>query len=215
MSDPEGLNEADELSSGSISRRSFLKGVSGGVAAAGLMTAGIAPATVEAAGGGTTLGPGASDLTLIVNGQKRRTKAEPRHTLLQVLRDKLDVTGPKSICDRGSCGGCTVMVDGESVYGCMMLAVDAAGKEITTVEGIAKGDDLDPVQKAFIEHDAQMCGFCTPGFVISVRALLNQNPNPTMDDVKSAVSGNLCRCGTYPRVFEAALTAAKLQRGEV
>ena len=107
-----------------------------------------------------------------------------------------------------------MLLDGEPVYACMMLAIDAAGKEVVTVEGLSKGDKLDPVQEAFVAHDAQMCGFCTPGFVMSVRALLNRNPNPSMDDVKQAVSGNLCRCGTYPRVFEAALAAAKTQRGE-
>ena len=140
--------------------------------------------------------------------------AEPRHTLLDVLRNRLDLTGAKPICDRGSCGGCTVLVDGQPVYSCMMLAVDAVGKEITTIEGISDGQRLDPVQQAFVEHDALMCGFCTPGFVMSVKALLNRNPNPTLDDVKAAVSGNLCRCGTYPRVFEAALAAARMKRGE-
>ncbi|MDA0712184.1 MAG: 2Fe-2S iron-sulfur cluster-binding protein, partial [bacterium] len=130
-----------------------------------------------------------------------------------VMRQKLDITGPKPICERGSCGGCTVLVDKLPVYSCMMLAIDAVGKEITTVEGLVTNGEMDSVQKAFVAHDAQMCGFCTPGFVVSVRALLDRNPNPTLDDVKMAVSGNTCRCGTYPRVFEAALAAAKLERG--
>lgn len=208
------MPDKDTTSSGSsLSRRRFLKGVGTGVAATSVLTTGLVPLPAEAAKG-EVVGPGAVDIALTVNGKARKTKAEPRHTLLEVLRGNLDVTGPKPICERGSCGGCTVMLDGEPVYSCMMLALDAQGKEITTVEGLASGDVLDPVQQAFIEEDALMCGFCTPGFLVSIRALLNRNPDPTLDDVKSAVSGNTCRCGTYPRVFNAALKAAKMQRGE-
>lgn len=198
-----------------ISRRAFLQGVSVGAAATGLLTVGVSPTAVEAKQtGGKTLGPKPVPVTLNVNGTAHQVAVEPRHTLLDVVRNMLDVTGPKPVCERGSCGACTVLLDGQPVYACMMLAVDAVGKEITTVEALAKGEKLDPVQTAFVQHDAQMCGFCTPGFVMSVRALLNRNANPTLDDVKKAVSGNLCRCGTYPRVFDAALTAAKIQRGE-
>ena len=196
-----------------ISRRGFLKGVGTGVAATGLLTT-IEPATVDAANRPLRHGPGAVPIVLEVNGETHRTEAEPRHVLLDVLRRNLDITGPKPICERGACGGCTVLVEGEPVYSCMMLAIDAVGKKITTVEGLANGDQLDPVQEAFIEHDALMCGFCTPGFLMSVRALIDRNPNPSIDDVKSAVSGNVCRCGTYPRIFEAALTAARITRGE-
>ena len=196
-----------------ISRRGFLKGVGTGVAATGLLTT-IEPSTAAAARGPQTHGPGAGPLTLKVNGKVHKTVAEPRHVLLDVLRQNLDITGPKPICERGACGGCTVLVDGEPVYSCMMLALDAVGKDITTVEGLADGKTLDPVQQAFIEHDALMCGFCTPGFLMSVRALIDRNPNPNLDDVKTAVAGNTCRCGTYPRIFEAALTAARITRGE-
>ena len=196
-----------------ISRRRFLQGMGTGVAATGLLSTSLKPVETEAASG-NTLGPESVPISLTVNGVARTVAVEPRHTLLDVLRNKLDVTGPKEVCDRGACGGCTVLLDGQPVYACMMLAVDAAGKKITTVEGLAEGDRLDPVQKAFVAHDALMCGFCTPGFVISVRALLDRNPNPTPEDVKAAVSGNTCRCGTYPRVFEAALTAARIERGE-
>lgn len=198
-----------------ISRRTFLQGMGVGAAATGLLT--VAPPQIADAKQvlGTTMGPQATPITLKINGTQHQTSVEPRHTLLDVMRQKLDVTGPKPICERGSCGGCTVMVDKQPIYSCMMLAIDAVGKEITTVEGLSKEGALDPVQKAFVQHDAQMCGFCTPGFVVSVRALLDRNPNPTLDDVKKAVSGNTCRCGTYPRIFEAALTAAKLQRGGV
>ncbi len=206
------MKEQEKPEPSDVSRRAFLKGMGGGIAATGVLTS-IATVEGEAASG-QTLGPGPVQIALNVNGAVRKARVEPRHTLLDVLRNALDITGPKPVCDMGSCGGCTVLLDGQPVYSCMTLAVDALGKEITTVEGLAEGDRLDPVQEAFVKHDAQMCGFCTSGFVISVKALLERNPNPSLDDVKSAVSGNLCRCGTYPRVFEAALTAAKLKRGE-
>lgn len=197
-----------------MSRRTFLQGMGTGAAATGLLTIGGSPQTIEGKQTpGSTVGPKAVQVTLKINGKEHQVAIEPRETLLDVVRQKLDITGPKPVCDRGSCGGCTVMLENQPVYSCMMLAIDAVGKEVTTVEGLSKGGALDPVQKAFVEHDAQMCGFCTPGLVMSVRALLDHNPNPTLDDVKKAVSGNTCRCGTYPRVFEAALKAAVLQRG--
>ena len=208
MSDERSVSDPDS----GISRRRFLKGVGTGVAATGMLTT-IEPSTVEAARS-NRMGPGSVSIKLSVNGNTYPTDVEPRHVLLDVLRKNLDITGPKPICERGACGGCTVLADGEPIYACMMLAVDAVGKELKTVEGLANGDDLDPVQEAFIEHDALMCGFCTPGFLMSVRALLDRNSNPTLDDVKSAVAGNMCRCGTYPRIFEAALTAARITRGE-
>ena len=196
-----------------MSRRRFLQGVGAGVAATSVLTAGL-PAGAAKAGSAKVLGPGPVELALKVNGAAQKVRVEPRTTLLDALRDTLDITGPKKVCDRGACGACTVLLDGQPVYACMMLAVDAAGKEITTVEDFAKGESLDPIQEAFIQHDAQMCGFCTPGMVTSLKALLDRNPNPTLDDVKASVSGNLCRCGTYPRIYEAALTAAKIKRGE-
>jgi xanthine dehydrogenase YagT iron-sulfur-binding subunit len=208
VSDEKSVSDPDS----GISRRRFLTGVGTSVAATGLLTT-IEPSTVEAARS-NRMGPGTVSIKLSVNGKTYPTDVEPRHVLLDVLRKNLDITGPKPICERGACGGCTVLADGEPIYSCMMLAVDAVGKEIKTVEGLADGDDLDPVQEAFIEHDALMCGFCTPGFLMSVRALLDRNPSPSLDDVKSAVAGNTCRCGTYPRIFEAALTAARITRGE-
>ena len=123
------------------------------------------------------------------------------------------LTGAKVGCDRGSCGACTVLVDGKAVYSCMLLAVDAQGRKITTVEGLAQGDRLTPVQQEMVNKDGYQCGYCTPGFVMSLTALLNENPNPSLDDVQMAVSGNTCRCGAYPRIFEAALAAAKAKRG--
>lgn len=203
-------------STSGISRRTFLQGMGAGAAATSLLTVAVPPSTAEAQQtSGKTVGPKGAQVTLKINGKAHQVLIEPRHTLLDVMRQKLDITGPKPICERGSCGGCTVMIDKQPVYSCMMLAIDAVGKDITTVEGLAKDGKMDAVQEAFVQHDAQMCGFCTPGFVVSVRALLDRNPNPTLDDVKQAVAGNTCRCGTYPRVFEAALTAAKIQRGGV
>jgi aerobic-type carbon monoxide dehydrogenase small subunit (CoxS/CutS family) len=208
------MEDARERSGSRLTRRGFLKGVGGGLTATGVLSSAVLTAPERAeAGSAAVLGPGKVPLTLKVNGQRRKVEVEPRVTLLSALRDHLDLTGSKLVCDRGECGGCTVLLDGKPVYACMMLAVDAQGKSITTVEGLAKGERLDPVQKAFVEHDALMCGFCTPGFVMSVRALLDRNPNPSLDDVKRACSGNICRCGTYPKVFDAALAAAKAQKG--
>ena len=206
-------DERKEPKSG-LTRRGFLKGVGGGLAGTAVLSAAALTAPEEAtAAGGKVLGPGKIPIALKINGKPMKLEAEPRVTLLSALRDHLDLTGAKLICDRGECGGCTVLLDGKPIYACMMLAVDAQGRDITTVEGLAKGDQLDPVQTAFVAHDALMCGFCTPGFVMSVRGLLNRNPSPTLDDVKRACAGNICRCGTYPKVFEAALAAAKLQKG--
>jgi aerobic-type carbon monoxide dehydrogenase small subunit (CoxS/CutS family) len=203
---------AEERERASVSRRSFLKGVGTGAIGSALLGAPVAEKAAEAAPANAAIGPGVTRITLNVNGQARTVQAEPRTTLANVLRNELDLTGAKIICDRGSCGGCTVLLDGKPVYSCMMLALDAQGHKITTVEGLAKNGQLDPVQAAFVEKDALMCGFCTPGFVMSVRALLDRNPNPTLDQVKQACAGNICRCGTYPRIFEAALAAAKAER---
>jgi aerobic-type carbon monoxide dehydrogenase small subunit (CoxS/CutS family) len=195
-----------------VSRRDFLRGigVGGGALGAGLLPVAAqekkpaAPAPAL-----PTLGPGAAPLALRINGRTRSVRVEPRITLLEVLRDRLDLTGSKQICDRGECGGCTVLADGRPVFACMMLAVDARGKSITTVEALAAGGRLHPVQEAFIEKDALQCGFCTPGFVVAAKALLDANPKPTPDQVRAALCGHLCRCGAYPRVFEAVLEAAR------
>jgi xanthine dehydrogenase YagT iron-sulfur-binding subunit len=148
-------------------------------------------------------------------------EVEPRTTLAHVLRGvghsplppEQVLTGAKIGCDRGSCGACTVLVDGKAVYSCMLLAVDVQGRKITTVEGLAPSGQLTPVQREMVAKDGYQCGYCTPGFVVSLTALLNEKPNPSLEDVKTAVSGNICRCGTYPRIFEAALAAARAGRG--
>jgi xanthine dehydrogenase YagR molybdenum-binding subunit len=191
-----------------LSRRGFLQGAGVATASATLLL----DAEAEAAKAKVS-GPGALTVTLNVNGVDKRVEVEPRTTLAQALRTKLGLTGTKVACDRGACSACTVMVDGKPVPSCMTLAVDVGKRKVTTVEGLARGDQLHPVQQAFIEKDASQCGFCTPGMVMSCAALLQRNTHPSLDDVKGAVCGNLCRCGTYPKVFEATLAAAKLRQG--
>jgi xanthine dehydrogenase YagT iron-sulfur-binding subunit len=192
------------------SRRRFLKGV--GIAGAGAAFADkllIDPDGVEAASNNPLAGN--VSVVLEINGQKRSAQIEPRTTLLNTLRNHLDpaITGPKLVCDLGTCGACTVLLDGKPVYSCLVLGVDAVDKKITTVEGLGSPEALNEVQHAFVEKDALMCGFCTPGFVTTISAYLKKNPNPSLGEVREACKGNFCRCGTYPRVFEAALAAAK------
>ena len=193
------------------SRRKFLKGV--GIAGAGAAVVDKLWVEAEAKeqASSSKIVSGAVKITLDVNGQKRSVEVEPRTTLLNTLRNRLEpgVTGPKLVCDAGTCGACTVLLDGKPVYSCLVLAVDAVNKKITTVEGLGTAENLSAVQTAFIEKDALMCGFCTPGFVTTISAYLKKNPNPSLAQVREACKGNFCRCGTYPRVFEAALAAAK------
>ena len=192
----------------SLSRRSFLKtfGTSAAVAATAQVEA--VAAELEKVNGEKVVGPDAVPITLQVNGKPLKLQVEPRVTLLDALRNYSHFTGAKEVCDRATCGACTVLVDDKPVYSCSMLAIEAQGHKITTIEGLASGGDLTPVQQAFIEHDALMCGYCTPGFIMSVTALLKQNPHPTAEEVKHACSGNLCRCGTQPHIMQAALKAA-------
>ena len=154
-------------------------------------------------------GPEAGELTLSVNRRLVRVTADPATTLAEALRYSLGLTGTKIGCDRGACSACTVWLDGEVAASCMTLVLDARGRQIMTIEGLADGTNLHAVQQAFIEHDAMQCGFCTPGMVMSCAALVERNPECTLEDVKAAVSGHLCRCGTYPNVFDATLAAAR------
>ncbi len=199
---------------GKVSRRTFLKGMGSGFISTSAISTGLLNKEAVAA----ILEPETERISepqmiqLHINGKKHTVQVEPRTTLLGVLRDGLDLTGTKEVCDRGQCGACTVMLDGKTVLSCMILAVDARGKKITTVEGLADGQNLSPVQQAFAEKDALMCGFCTPGLVMSATALLHNNPNPNLDEIKEGLSGNLCRCGTYPKVFEAVQNAKKISR---
>lgn len=198
-----------------LSRRSFIQTVSATAAATSLQAAATA-AVVEgrrlpSADDVPITGPEAAPVTLKVNGKTLTTTIEPATTLLDALRLKHNLTGSKEICDRGSCGGCSVLVDGKLTVSCMMLASDAVGSEITTVEGLASSPDaagLDPIQVAFIKHDALQCGYCTPGLLMASRALLDTNPKPTLDEIKQGLSGNICRCGTYTNIFNAVLEAS-------
>ena len=153
-------------------------------------------------------------IELTLNGVRRALAADPRRTLLDALREDIGLTGAKKVCNMGNCGACTVLVDGHAMYACLLLAVDCDGREITTIEGIGQGDELDPVQRAFIETDAFQCGYCTPGQIMSLRALLNETPDPTDAEIERAVSGNLCRCGAYLHIIEAGRLAATLAREE-
>ena len=209
------MPEKEKKQGTNISRRNFLKGVGTGTVAAT-----VAPSVLigseKAADAQTGDAVASATIQLNINGETYQVEVEARTTLLTVLRDgidtggnNIDLTGAKLICDRGECGGCTVMVDGKSVYACMMLAMDAQGKQLTTVEGLADGENLHPVQEAFIKHDALMCGFCTPGFVVASAALLGENENPTLEEIKIGLSGNTCRCGTYPFIFDAVKTASQ------
>ncbi len=192
----------------SVSRRAFLKtfGTSAAAAAAGQLEA--AAQELAKADAEKLQGPGAVPVTLNVNGKTLKLELEPRVTLLDALRNHLSLTGAKEVCDRATCGACTVLLDGTPIYACSKLAIEAQGHAITTVEGLAVDGKLTPVQQAFVAEDALMCGYCTPGFVMSVTALLMKNSHPTAEQVKTACAGNLCRCGTYPRVMKAALKAA-------
>jgi xanthine dehydrogenase YagT iron-sulfur-binding subunit len=203
-------NDSHQRSSTSgwpLTRRGFLTSLGTGaaaVAASGSLLAAAGGAQAASAAASTE----AAVITLIVNGRAHQVMVEPRWTLLYVLREKIGLTGAKEGCGRGECGTCTVLIDGVARYACLTLAVEAQGTAVTTVEGLLEGESLGPVQAAFVEEDAYQCGYCTPGQVMSVEALLRKNPSPTIDEIRTAVSGNLCRCGAYAHIFKAAAKAA-------
>jgi len=197
----------DESVTSGFSRRSFLKAAGVGAAATTMVGVGTGGQSAQ------VLGPDAVTFNLKVNGAVRAVTVEPRVTLLDALRNHLDLTGAKPACERGGCGACTVLLDGAPVSSCLMLAADAEGHEITTVEGIGTPEKMSPLQAAFVEKDALQCGFCTPGFVVAGTALLAKVPSPTLDQIKAGLAGNLCRCGTYGRVFEAVQAAAAKGKG--
>jgi aerobic-type carbon monoxide dehydrogenase small subunit (CoxS/CutS family) len=221
MSDPikSGFSSADNQSEGQgpprsggngISRRGFLKGA--GLTAAGTAllegVQGFGREAGTATPGVTEFGPGPVSVRLHVNGKEHTVEIEPRTTLADALRLHLGMTGTKIICDRGACSGCTVWLDKMPVNSCMTLAMDAVGRRVTTIEGLSSEGEPHPLQTAFVKHDALQCGFCTPGMVMSCAALLERNPHPSEEDVRHAISGNLCRCGTYPKIFAATLETA-------
>jgi xanthine dehydrogenase YagT iron-sulfur-binding subunit len=195
---PDGVN---------LSRRNFLK--STGVV--GIAATVVSPG--EAQTGPPVVGPGEVPVRLNVNGRQLNLSIEPRVTLLDALRMRADLTGNKRGCDRGACGACTMLVDGRPIYSCSTLAIEVQGKQIRNVEGLASGNTLHPVQQAFCDKDALMCGFCTPGFIMASVGLLEKIPNPTPEQIRKGLDGNICRCGTFNRIFEAVSSVKGVQRG--
>ena len=192
-----------------VSRRGFLTAVGAGA---------VGAATLATARPGEASPPAGRDdpskVTLLVNGRRRRLLVEPRWTLLFVLREKLGLTGTKVGCERGECGACTVLIDGVPRYACMTLALEAVGHEVTTLEGLMRGEALGPVQQAFLAEDGLQCGYCTPGQVMAAEGLLRANPAPTLDQIRLGMSGNLCRCGAYAHIFKAVAKAAELKKAD-
>jgi xanthine dehydrogenase YagT iron-sulfur-binding subunit len=214
MNDAQGRNKNGP----GLSRRQFLKGSGVAAAASALGTAPL-PAFAEEgdeARGVPGMGPGPVKLELNVNGQQVKSSVEPRVTLLDALRNYLDVTGCKRVCDRGTCGACTVLLDGKAVYSCTTLALEAQGKKVRTAESLNADGALDAVPAAFVKYDAQQCGFCTPGFVVALRAALDKNPKATQAEIEEGLSGNICRCGTYEQMRHAvaALCTAEGKEGK-
>ncbi len=200
----------ETLERGHLSRRDFLK-VSGITLTVPLV---VGPRVLRVAGAEVKVfGPGKVPMTFTINGKTYHAELEPRVTLLDALRNVFDLTGAKRVCDRGTCGACTVLLGGKPVYACSVLAIEAQGKAITTVEGLVQQGQLHPIQQAFIENDALQCGFCTPGFVVACKALLDRHPNPTPEDIVAGLGGNLCRCGTYVGIRAALAQAARMHRG--
>ncbi len=210
--DKSKIDQAEKPKKHGLGRRSFLRGA--GLTAAGATVLDhVELLAKEVPKVAPSVGPGRTPVVLNVNGKDYRVALEPRTTLADALRYDLNLTGTKVVCDRGACSACTVWLDKTPVNSCMTLAIDVGKRRVTTIEGLANGEELHPVQAAFINHDALQCGFCTPGMVMSCAALLERNPNPDLNDVKLATSGNLCRCGTYPKVFSATLEAAQTRKG--
>ena len=204
--------ERESLPTTGVSRRGFITSV--GTGAIGAAAAATIASAAPAAPPPTTEIPAGevSTINLTVNGRRHKMLVEPRWSLLYVLRDQLGLTGTKVGCERGECGACTVLIDGKARYACMTLAVEADGREITTIEGLMKGEDLGPTQQAFAEEDAFQCGYCTPGQIMAAEGLLGANPTPTLDEIRQGMAGNLCRCGTYAHIFKAVAKAADLKR---
>lgn len=204
--------EAPSQPSSKVSRRGFIGGVGigGGALGADLLES---EALAQPAGQAGLKGPGAVPITLEVNGKTHNLKVEPRVTLLDALRDYLGLTGAKRTCDRGTCGSCTVILDGKAVYACSTLAIDAQGRQIQTIEGLSVPGQVHPLIQSFVNNDALQCGFCTPGFVMAAKHFLEKNPNPTYEQVKKGLGGNLCRCGTYMGIRKAVVEAGARMKG--
>jgi len=192
-----------------LTRRNFIKGVGTGVVGSYAITPGMEKISKKIIDETHDDLEGKQLLNLKVNGKTIRTKVEARTTLAELLRDKLNLTGTKLVCNHGECGACTVLLDGKAVYSCHMLALDADGKEVTTIEGLLNGEKLNPIQEAFIEHDGLQCGFCTPGQIMAAQGLLNKIPRPKKDQVLDGMSGNICRCSAYPNIIKSVIAAAE------
>lgn len=190
-----------------VSRRAFLKGMGTSAVVATLTTSPLALSPLAEA----ALPQGVKEavIQLNVNAKAYRLKVKSHWTLLDVLRRELGLTGTKRSCDRGSCGACTVILEGKAAYACSLFAIEADNKKITTIEGLVEGEKLHPIQEAFVKHDGMQCGFCTPGTIMSVKALLDKNPHPNSAEMKEALSGNICRCSAYPKILESAMAAAQ------
>jgi xanthine dehydrogenase YagT iron-sulfur-binding subunit len=192
---------SDRSGRNGVSRRDFLK--SAGVSGLAATVAGVAEADAQT--GPQVVGPGEVPVRLTVNGRRIDLNIEPRVTLLDALRMRADLTGNKRVCDRGTCGACTMIVDGRAVYSCSTLAIEVQGKQIRSIDGLANGNTLHPVQQAFVDQDALMCGFCTPGFIMATVAFTEKNKNFTKAQLAKGLDGNICRCGTFVRILEAGM----------
>lgn len=198
--------EKDNSDHSGVSRRDFLK-ISGISVAVPLVTR---TKMVMASGHEVPVhGPGKVPMEFSINGKSYKAELEPRVTLLDALRDQFELTGAKRVCDRAECGACTVLVDNKPVYACSVLAIEAQHKPITTIESLVEDGKLHPIQQAFVDNDASQCGFCTPGFVVSCKAVLDAHPHPTPEDIRRGLSGNLCRCGTYAGIRQAIAQVAQ------
>jgi xanthine dehydrogenase YagT iron-sulfur-binding subunit len=195
-----------------VSRRDFIKGMGAGALGSAVIPQLLGQEAIQTKRGRVPVYE-KKQVALAVNGKPASLVVAPNETLLDVLRDRLGVTGPKKVCDHGQCGGCTVLLDGTPVYACMSLAIRADGRSVTTVEGLAKDGRLHPVQDAFIENDGYQCGFCTPGFLVTAAAFLDGDRNPAPGEIERALSGNLCRCGNYPKIHRAVAAAARRMKG--
>jgi len=204
--------DKDARATQGVSRRGFIASIGTGAIGAAAVAQIGAKAPAGAQGAEVVTGGDMSPVTLVVNGRSHKMLVESRWSLLYVLRDTLGLTGTKVGCERGECGACTVLIDGETRYACMTLAVEADGRAITTIEGLMQGEELGPTQQAFAEEDAFQCGYCTPGQVMAAEGLLRAHPSPTLDEIRQGMAGNICRCGTYAHIFKAVEKAGALKR---
>jgi aerobic-type carbon monoxide dehydrogenase small subunit (CoxS/CutS family) len=198
----------DKSSPRKFSRRKFVQGVSTTIIGSYVLTPGVSKISEKLEAETKEIARGKKPLNLIVNKVRYELMIAPETTLAEVLRNELKLTGTKLICNHGECGGCTVLLNGEAIYSCQMLALDAGEKEVTTIEGLLTGEELHPIQKAFVEHDGLQCGYCTPGQIIAAQAILLKNSQPSKEEILTGMSGNLCRCAAYPNILKSVLAAA-------